>query len=257
VSVSPPALVAASHGTSDPAGRRAVASLVAAVAERRRDLSVVGTFVDVQQPDVPTALANMAVGAPAVIVPLLLSTGYHVHVDLAEAAAHATRAAVPRPVVVAPALGPDARLAHILATRLAAAGLRDADIVVLAAAGSSDSRAVEDCRVMGALLQAELGRFVEVGFLSAAEPRLEDAVARARMESPGRRVVVASYLLAPGYFQSLVHRAGADVVTDPLLIDDRNPPSELVDVVIDRFAGECDERVSQAYQAERMDATTW
>jgi sirohydrochlorin ferrochelatase len=257
VSDSVPVLVAASHGTSDPAGRRAVASLVAAVAERRRDLSVVGTFVDVQQPDVPAALAEIPAGTPAVIVPLLLSTGYHVHVDLAEAAADAIAAAVPRPVVVTPALGPDARLARILATRLAAAGLRDADVVVLAAAGSSDKGAVEDCRVMGTLLQIELGRPVEVGFLSAAEPRLDDAVTRARTASPGRRVVVSSYLLAPGYFQSLVHRSGADVVTDPLLVDGMSPPSELVDVVIDRFTRECDERVSPAYQRERMDATTW
>jgi sirohydrochlorin ferrochelatase len=257
VTAPPPVLVAASHGTSDPAGRRAVASLVAAVAERRKDLSVVGSFVDVQQPDVPAALSGIAAGAPAVIVPLLLSTGYHVHVDLAEAAEAAIESTVPRPVVVTGALGPDARLGHILRDRLAAAGLRDGDIVVLAAAGSSDARAVEDCRVMGSLLEEDLGRPVTVGFLSAAEPRLEDAVARARASSPGRRVVAASYLLAPGYFQSLVHRAGADAVTAPLLIDGENPPSGLVDVVIDRYRGVCDGRVSEALQGARVDATTW
>jgi sirohydrochlorin ferrochelatase len=257
VTAPPPVLVAASHGTSDPAGRRAVASLVVAVAERRKDLSVVGSFVDVQQPNVPAALHGIAPGAPAVIVPLLLSTGYHVHVDLADAASDAIRAADPRPVVVTGALGPDARLAKILRDRLADAGLRDGDTVVLAAAGSSDVRAVEDCRVMGELLHNELGRPVAVGFLSAAEPRLEDAVARARASSPGRRVVVASYLLAPGYFQSLVHKAGGDVVTAPLLIDGENPPSGLVDVVIDRYRGVCDGRVSEALQGARVDATTW
>jgi sirohydrochlorin ferrochelatase len=257
VSAAPPVLVAASHGTSDPAGRRAVASLVAAVAERRKDLSVLGSFVDVQQPDVPTTLAGITTGAPAVIVPLLLSTGYHVHVDLAEAAEAAARSAVPRPVIVTRALGPDARLARILHDRLAAAGLRDGDVVVLAAAGSSDSRAVEDCRVMGSLLQAELGRPVAVGFLSAAQPRLEDAVAQARALFPGRRVVLASYLLAPGYFQSLVHRAGGDVVTAPMLVDGENPPSGLVDVVLDRYRDVCDGRVSEALQEARADATTW
>ncbi|WP_323743523.1 sirohydrochlorin chelatase [Agreia pratensis] len=257
MTIAPPVLLAASHGTSDPAGRRAVASLVSAVAERRRDLTVVGAFVDVQQPDVPTALETLADGTPAVIVPLLLSSGYHVHVDLAEAADEATRSSPPRPVVVTSALGPDARLARILAQRLAAAGIRDEDSVVLAAAGSSDSGAVEDCRVMGSMLAAELGRPVTVGFLSAAEPRIEQAVERARTESPDRRVVIASYLLAPGYFQSLVHRAGGDVVTDPLLIDGQAPPWELVDVVIDRFVRLCDERFTEAYQGGRANATTW
>ena len=257
MTIARPVLLAASHGTSDPAGRRAVASLVSAVAGHRRDLNVVGSFVDVQQPDVPAALATMTAGVPAVIVPLLLSSGYHVHVDLAEAAADAIRSPTPREVVVTSALGPDARLARILADRLAAAGLRDGDAVVLAAAGSSDSGAVEDCRAMGSLLAAELRRPVAVGFLSAAEPRLEEAVAVTRAEQPGRRVVVASYLLAPGYFQSLVHRAGGDVVTDPLLIDGQAPPSELVDIVIDRFEGEYDEHVSEAYQGGRTDATTW
>lgn len=255
--IAPPALLAASHGTSDASGRRAVASLVSAVAVRRPDVHVVGAFVDVQQPGVPAALEALATGVPAVIVPLLLSSGYHVHVDLAEAATDAIRSSTPRPVVVTSALGPDARLARILAARLAAVGLRDDDAVVLAAAGSSDSGAVDDCRVMASLLAAELQRPVALGFLSAAEPRLEQAVTMARAESPGRRVVVASYLLAPGYFQSLVHRAGGDVVTDPLLIDGQASPAELVDVVIDRFERLCDEHVSEAYQTGCARATTW
>ena len=251
-----PSLLAASHGTSDPAGRRAVASLVAAVADRRRDVPVVGAFVDVQQPDVPAALDDIPSGAPVVIVPLLLSTGYHVHVDLAEAAAAAT-ADLPRPVMVTRALGPDARLARILATRLAAVGIRDDDIVVLAAAGSSDAGAVVDCRTMGSLLELELGRPVIVGFLSAAEPRLGDAVTAARAANPGRRIVAASYLLAPGYFHSLVRRAGADAASEPLLIDGEQPPGELVEVVVDRYLRACDEHVTAAYQGAPTDATTW
>ena len=252
-----PALVAASHGTSDPAGRRAVASLVAAVTDRRPDVPVVGAFVDVQQPDVPAALDGMPSGASVVIVPLLLSTGYHVHVDLAEAAAAAAGADVPRPVAVTSALGPDARLARILALRLTAIGLHNDDVVVLAAAGSSDAGAVVDCRVMGSLLEAELARPVIVGFLSAAEPRLDDAVTAARAANPGRRIVAASYLLAPGYFHSLVGRAGADAASEPLLVDGEQPPEELVDVVVDRYRRACDEHVTAAYQGARTDATTW
>ena len=40
-------------------------------------------FVDVQQPDVSSVLDRLGDVHAAVVVPLLLSAGYHVHVDLA------------------------------------------------------------------------------------------------------------------------------------------------------------------------------
>jgi sirohydrochlorin ferrochelatase len=228
--MSSPALVAASHGTSDPAGRRTISALCAAVAGALPDVMVHPCFVDVQQPDVPTTIAGLPSREIAVVVPLLLSAGYHVHHDLAQDAA-----AAEHEVVVAGALGPDARLARILARRLDDAGLLPGDRVVLAAAGSSDLRAVADCARVGELLADELGRPVSVGYLSAAEPRLADAVSAARAADPGARVLVASYLLAPGYFAGLVHEAGGDVVSHPLLVDGAPVPPELVDVIVDRY----------------------
>jgi NAD(P)H-dependent nitrite reductase small subunit len=209
------ALIAASHGTSDPAGRRAVAALVDVVRHTRPDLTVLDSFVDVQEPDVPTTMATLNARTPATIVPLLLSAGYHVHVDLADAA----RDAAPREVRVTGALGPDIRLATVLARRLAEAGLRDDDRVVLAAAGSSNDSAVADCHTVGAMLADQLGRDVTVSFISAAEPRVADAVTSERAIHPGARVVVATYLLAPGYFATLASQAGADVTSRPLLVD--------------------------------------
>ncbi|HEX2246347.1 MAG TPA: CbiX/SirB N-terminal domain-containing protein, partial [Arthrobacter sp.] len=132
-------LVAASHGTSSPAGQAAIGNLVGAVARRRPDLYVAEAFVDVQQPDVPTVLGGLpreaglgehrAPGGQTRIVPLLLSAGYHVHVDLAEAAAGHDAASVTR------ALGPDPRLVKVLARRLQEAGARRGDHVILGAAG--------------------------------------------------------------------------------------------------------------------------
>jgi len=244
-----PVLLATSHGTSDPAGQRAVIALVDAVAAAAGHLTVVGGYVDVQSPDVPTCLSGIAaqpVGAstaaesdgtppaesaarPVVIVPLLLSAGYHVRVDLAEAAAEASQ-----PVRVTGALGPDLRLARILADRLHEIDLQPDDRVVLAAAGSTDANAVADCHTVGNQLAAVLGRPVAVGFISAAEPRLADAVLAARAGAPGR-VVVATYLLAPGYFAGLAANCGADAVSAPLLVDGEAPPRQLVDVVIDLY----------------------
>jgi sirohydrochlorin ferrochelatase len=239
-----PVLLATSHGTSDPAGQDAVRALVAAVAAAAPQLTVVGGYVDVQSPDVPSCLARIAAtdasaqasGATdrrtkrsVVIVPLLLSAGYHVRVDLAEAAA-----AAGQPVRVTGALGPDLRLARILADRVHELGLRPDDTVVLAAAGSTDPNAVTDCHTVGAQLAAVLGRPVSVGFISAAEPRLTDTVRTARAAAPGR-VVVATYLLAPGYFAGLAAACGADAVSRPLLADGEAPPGALVSVVLDLY----------------------
>jgi sirohydrochlorin ferrochelatase len=234
-----PALVGISHGTSSPQGRRAVRGLhdavARAVAKRHPDgtPSVRLGHVDVEQPDVPATLASLADGEPAVVVPLLLSAGYHVYVDLTEAVEEETS----RPVVLAGALGPDDRLAAVLLRRLREAGLHDDDRLVLAVAGSSDRRAVDDCVEQARRLAAASGRDVSIGYLSAAEPRLPEAVAAAR-GSLGEhgRVAVANYLLAPGYFDDLVRAAGADIVAAPLLVPEEPAPQELVDVVLDRYA---------------------
>lgn len=226
-----PALVGIAHGTSSPQGQAAVAGLMRAVAEAHPDLTVVLGFVDVQHPDTPETLAALPVALPAVVVPLLLSAGYHVHVDLTEAVGAATG----RQVALAPALGPDDRLIALLRHRLEEAGLAGDDVVVLAVAGSSDARAVAACRVVAEGLAAASGREVALGFLSAATPRLACMVTTMRIRHPGRRIVVSSYLLAPGYFQRLVEQAGADVVTRPLLVPDEAAPEPLVALVASRY----------------------
>jgi len=247
VLVSPqPALVAASHGTSDPEGRAAIAALVAAVGEGCTP-EVAAAFVDVQQPSVLATTGRLP-GA-AIIVPLLLSAGYHVHVDLAEAA-QAHRDAGHEAAVAEP-LGPDPRIAAVLARRLREAGATPADRVVLAAAGSTDGGAVAACHNAAALLARELGAPVTIGFVSAARPSVADAVRQARAAAaPRQRVVVASYLLAPGYFQGVLRdgalAAGADIVSSPLL-GAPGPadvtPAELVDIVRERYAAALSSRI--------------
>ena len=236
------ALVGISHGTASPDGQTAVQRLIDAVDTAAASPANVRLgHVDVQQPDVAATLGALPLAMPAVIVPLLLSAGYHVHVDLRREIDDVAD----RSVRLAAALGPDDRLVDVLRRRLDEAGVTPDDLVVLAVAGSSDARAVDDCRDMGERLAAALDAPVTVGFLSAAEPRLADAIAGARAEAGGRRVVVASYLLAPGYFQDLAAAAGADLVTEPLLTPD-DAPIELVDIVLDRYAEAVEEAADAA-----------
>lgn len=230
-----PALLAISHGTGSAAGQAAVAALASAVAERMPEVTVRLGHVDVQQPDVAASLAALPDGRPVIIVPLLLSAGYHVRVDLNEQTAG--RAGV----TIAPALGPDDRLVDALAARLDPFTPTAHDVVVLAVAGSSDERANDDCRAVGTLLTARLGTAVTVGFLAAAEPRLDAAVAAAAGERAAdadgipRRVLVANYLLAPGYFHSLAVRLAAGWPVARPLLDADEPAAGLVDLVIDRY----------------------
>ena len=50
------------------------------------------------------------------------------------------------------------------------------------------------------------------------------------------RVVVSSYLLAPGYFLDLAAVSGAAVTSAPLLRPDAPPPAPLVELVLDRYS---------------------
>ena len=227
VGMTNPALLAISHGTASPAGQAAVAALVAAVADRLPDVTVQLGHVDVQQPDVEASLDSLPEATPVVIVPLLLSAGYHVRVDLRK------QTAGRGDVTIAPALGPDPRLVEALVARLAPLAPAEEDALVLAVAGSSDERANDDCREIGRMLGARLDREVTVGFLAAAEPRLDTAVAQAA--ATARRVVVADYLLAPGYFHDLAVRMAGDAPVAPPLLGDDEPPVALVDLVVERY----------------------
>ncbi|WP_105036420.1 sirohydrochlorin chelatase [Cryobacterium aureum] len=229
----PAALVAISHGTNSADGQAAITALVEAVAFAHPDLAVTGGFVDVQQPDVAASLGAVRPECAAVVVPLLLSAGYHVHVDLQRETREHDRV-----TTVSRALGPDERLIDVLVQRLVADGFDQrvrGQEIVLAAAGSSDARAVHDCRTVGALLEQRLDVRVTVGFLSAATPRLACAVTGARLRSSN--VTVSTYLMAPGFFFDLTRAqsVGAERVTTPLLVPGETPPAPLVDLVIDRY----------------------
>ncbi|WP_347057175.1 CbiX/SirB N-terminal domain-containing protein [Blastococcus sp. HT6-30] len=222
-----PVLVACAHGTRNPTGRRLIAELALAARARRAGLVTTAAFVDVQPPTVVDVVAGLsAEGRPAVVVPLLLSGGYHVHVDIARAVAQADGAIAARP------LGPDPRLAAVLRDRLVQAGADPGDprtAVVVAAAGSSDHRSVADVERTAALLQEAWSGPVTTGYGSAARPAVPDAVTAARAAGAAT-VVVASYLLAPGHFHDKLRGAGADVVTAPLLPDER-----IAAVLLDRY----------------------
>jgi len=166
-------------------------------------------FVDVLDPPLRQVLAR--VPGPVTVVPAFLASGYHVRVDVPGEVTASER----RDVTVTEALGPHPAVVRAAAARLREAGWRRGDAVVLAAAGSSDPRAVADVDLAARRLSAVVGRRVRVGFLAAGTPRLADLVGGLRAVGE-RRVAVASWLLAPGVFHRAALACGADVVADPL-----------------------------------------
>jgi sirohydrochlorin ferrochelatase len=204
--MSRPALLAVAHGSRDPAARAAVAALAGQVNRLAPVLDVRLAFVQHATPSLADGLR--AAGSKAVVVPLLLSTGYHLTADIA-GAARSAGARVARP------LGPDELLCTALAARLAEADVPPGTPVVLAAAGSADPQAAADARRQARLLAGQLGAPVVAAFAAARRPTVEAAVARLRARTGGP-VAIAAYLLAPGSFHDRLRRAGADWVSAPL-----------------------------------------
>ncbi|MDP9986368.1 sirohydrochlorin ferrochelatase [Arthrobacter oryzae] len=233
-----PIMIACAHGTSNAQGAAEVNALRAAIAELRPGLDVREAYVDVQQPDLVDVMAGLPEGEPAVVVPLLLSVGYHVKVDIARAVKSRPGSAAAAP------LGPDPRLAQLLDQRLREAGTTDNDVIVLAAAGSSNPNAAVSVEELLGQLRALRSNRMVAAYGASAQPSVPDAVAMLREElaggagagesagavDVGGRVVIASYLLAPGFFHDQLAKAGADVVTEPLL-----PSPTLAEIALDRY----------------------
>ncbi|MGO4144204.1 sirohydrochlorin chelatase [Paenarthrobacter sp. YAF11_1] len=223
-----PVLIACAHGTRNAEGQAAIRRVMAEIEALRPGLRVVEAYVDVQEPELGGVVEGLPEGTAAVVVPLLLSTGFHIKVDV-------PKAIKTRPeVVAARPLGPDPRLAELLATHLRAAGLQEHDGVLLAAAGSSLPDGSVDSEEQARLLAELLPNKVRVAYGASAQPTVPDGVAslRAELAADGGtgRVFIASYLLATGYFHDQLAKAGADVVAAPLL-----PSKVLAEIALERY----------------------
>ena len=187
------------------------------------DVEVVEAWVEARDPQLADALS--AVSGPAVVVPLLMSVGYHLRVDIPQAIGD-------RPdTVLTAALGPDARAMAATADRLRAArvGHEPAQHTILVAAGSSDPDALGDLAEAVRLLEAELGRPVRGAVMTAAEPLLSQV-----LDATTGSIEIANYLLADGYFHQKMAREsaarGVRIIAEPI-----GPHPALVDLALARY----------------------
>lgn len=227
-------LVAVAHGSRDPRAAATVQTLLEAVRRARPGLPVRASYLDHAAPTPPGALAGLP---EAVVLPLLLTAAYHSRVDIPGVLreVRGTRIRYGEP------LGPHPLLVRALERRLTEAGVPVGDpdavsgtAVVLVSAGSSDRRANQVIARLARRWARERGWWAATpAYASAAGPAPGAEVARL-LRAGAPRVVVAPYLLAPGYFADRVRRdaldAGAGAVA-PVL----GAAPELAEVVLERY----------------------
>jgi sirohydrochlorin ferrochelatase len=228
-------LVAVAHGSADPRASATVAELAALARQRRPGLDLRTAFLGHAPPSLPQVLGTIQAGRAVRVMPLLLTAAYHSKTDIPRMLAR-----VQRPdVSYGATLGPHPLLISALEHRLAEAdpvALADParTAVVLAAAGSSDSGANATIAGMAAQWQARTGwRAGCPAYASAAGPSPAEAVT-ALLKTGAPRVVVATYLLAPGLFTDRIREAslaaGAAAVSPAL-----GACAEVADVLLGRF----------------------
>lgn len=221
-------LVTVAHGTRNLRGNDVARAITSAAAERL-SVEAIASFVELSEP----LFADVVLAAeqPVVVVPLLLSTGFHMRSDLPEAAERATA-----PVTLGRQLGPDPLLAQAQVARLLEAGAVRGQRVVLVAAGSSDEAATCDQMCAVAHLARAWDGQVELATLSGHGARPAEVI------RPGD--AVSPYLLSPGFFHDRVHREAPE---GAVVADVMGAQECVVELVVERAGAMlADGRVSPA-----------
>jgi sirohydrochlorin ferrochelatase len=213
------ALLLVAHGSPDPRAAIAVSQLAADVAARH-DGPVLTGFLDHDEPRLDAALLTASGLADEVlVVPLLLSQGFHSKVDVPASVALAAATSPQTRFLTAPPLGPHPLLTSALRSRLDAVGVSSSDGtwgVVVAGVGSSEPAGADDVGSAAALLAVEGEWRVLPGFVTSAQPTVGEAVALL-LASGAARVAVAPYVLFPGKFpDAIAATPGVAAVAAPL-----------------------------------------
>ena len=198
-------LVAVAHGSQDPRASATVTELAAVARERSPGLDLRTAFLGHAPPSLPQVLGAIEADREVTVLPLLLTAAFHSKTDIPRMLARMPQSRGPR-VSYGATLGPHPLLLGALDRRLAEAdpgahaNPGGTAVVLASAAGPAPATAVTDLLRDGA-----------------------------------PRVVVATYLLAPGLFADRIRQAalaaGAAAVSPAL-----GACAEVVDVLLDRFA---------------------
>lgn len=227
-------IIATAHGTDNAEGQATInlirEELAALLHEKAPGAYTVHeAYVDVQTPDLKDVVAGFGADDEVVIVPLLLSTGYHTQVDLVKAA-EASAATVK----VARALGPSAALARLQRQRLEEAGWDGYGDLVMAAAGSSREEGRAAVQMQSEIFSTLISQWTPHGFVADIDPKIADVADEVQAD------YISSYLLGHGFFQAKLAQldivANGAVLANPLVVPGDEAAARVVaEVAIERL----------------------
>jgi sirohydrochlorin cobaltochelatase len=201
------------HGTADPVGAAETRQVAHLVAGLMPGVPVELGFLEVIGPTIADAVTALAARgcSEVVVAPLLLFAAGHARRDVPEAVRDAAVAAGVSAVQADP-LGCHEAIVRLADARRreAIAGLPpvpDADsALVVIGRGSSDPTAREQLDAFVRATRPRPSR-VELGFVAAARPTLDEAFATAARGARVRRVIVQPHLLFRGHVEEQVSAA--------------------------------------------------
>lgn len=203
-----PPLVAVAHGSRDSCYLQDVETLITMVRELRPELPVLTTFLEFSTPlfnDLVES-ADLQTSEP-VVVPLLLSRGFHLENDVEPVAKSAN-------AIVSDPLGPELELIDIMVNELSSAtSLRDSPVIFVSA-GTKDKDGQADIDLSRTLLEDRLGVEVIAAYSGGSGPSADEVASTLR--SSGAEFSICAYLLGRGRFYSSLMKLGAKSVTLPL-----------------------------------------
>jgi len=230
-------LVAVAHGSRDPRSAATVRALVDVVRAQAPGLDVYESFLDLSEPLVTDVLRSLYAQGhrTAVVVPLLLGSAFHARVDLPALIDEVTSACPGFAIEVSDVLGADPALEAVALDRLSGVPRRRGTGIVLSAVGSSNPGANAVVAEMAARWEKRLGIPVSEAFASAAQPDVRAAVARLRARGV-RRIVVASWFLAPGLLPDRIAALAREAEPSGYIAEPLGNDPRVADAVISRYA---------------------
>lgn len=187
-----------------------IGEVMRAVEALRPGLRAIPAFLDLCDPDLPTAIERARADAPfdeAIVVPLLFTDAYHATVDVPTAVGNAQQD-LGVALRLAGILGMGEEVLLALADSAARAHIGVHEAILLYAVGSSRPAANEAVHDLARRWAERRVGPVWAGFGTVGEPPATDVLARATRE--GRRIGVVPLFLAPGL---LLDQIGREAVT--------------------------------------------
>ena len=206
-----PPLIGLAHGSRDRRAAETIGEVMRAVEAFRPGLQAIGSFLDLSEPDLVTAIMTARAESgfdEAIVVPLLFTEAYHATVDVPTAVGNAQQETGVA-LRLAGILGMGEEVLLALEDSAARTHISAHEAILLYAVGSSRPSANEAVHDLARRWAERRVGPVWAGFGTVGGPTASEVLARATRE--GRRIGVVPLFLAPGLLLDQVTREAIEI----------------------------------------------